>query len=119
MKTLEQFMVGLTPMQLVRVGAIITAYETRQWFRVNHKLAEARKAQTEKERCGGWLASVGDYYDQLNNEAEQLRQQAASVSISMDKFYKKMKHTFIEVGGTDAQVVELINILAAQPANNA
>lgn len=119
MKTFEQFIVGLTPMQLVRVGAVVTAYETRQWFRASHKLAEARKAETEKNRCGSWVASVGEYYDQIDSEAEQLRREAASVSVSMDKFFKKMKHMFIEVGGTEAQLVELVDILAATKVPNA
>lgn len=119
MKTLEQFIVGLTPMQLVRVGAIMTAHETRQWFRASYKLAEARKAQTEKDRCGSWVASVGEYYDQLDSEAEQLRREAAIVSVSMDKFYKKMKHMFIEVGGTEEQIVELVSILTAVKVPNA
>lgn len=119
MKALEQFIVGLTPMQLVRVGAIMTAHETRQWFRASYKLAEARKAQTEKDRCGSWVASVGEYYDQLDSEAEQLRREAAIVSVSMDKFYKKMKHMFIEVGGTEEQIVELVSILTAVKVPNA
>jgi hypothetical protein len=111
MKTLEQFLVGLTPMQVMLVGQIVTAHETRAWFRTKFKVAEADHADAERTRCGSWLAEVGDHYDSVARERECVKLHAGSTVKSMDKFYKKKKHQFIDAGGTSTQVDELVGIL--------
>jgi trans-aconitate methyltransferase len=115
MKTLEQFIATLTPMQILRVGQVVTAHETRAWFRARHKVTEADFKEAEKNRRGWPVAEVGDYYDALASEHERVKWHAGSTAVSMDKFYKKMKHQLVDAGCTEAQVEELVAILANQP----
>lgn len=114
MKTIDDLIKTLTPIQVLRLGSIITAYESRQWFRGKLREAEAYKRETEQNRRGWVVASVGEYYDSLDLEADRLKSQAISNSISMDKFYKKKCHEFTDVGGTRVQIDQLIVILNAQ-----
>lgn len=113
-QNIDDLIKTLTPLQVLRLGAVMTAHESRLWFRTKVREAEAYKREATRNRCGSWLASVGSYYDSLDQEADRLLSQARINSISMDKFYKKKRHEFTDAGGTHAQLDQLVAILTKE-----
>lgn len=107
--TLQDFIATLPPKLAFHAGEVATAYSCRAFFRNRAKEAKAELAETIASRNG----FSDPYFEDVRTAAFG---QARSIKISMEKFYNKMKHQFIDSGGTQDQLDTLVKILEIQAA---